>query len=288
MSRRLLLNLSARAKSSALIDWAARYNPWLRSRVGKALGASSAAARAATADSLLRHIVAAARHTPYGSGRSERAEQWPVLSKQGLLAAPGDFVNRRTLLRVPASSGGTTGAPMQLWRSLECVVAEQMFLDGLLAPYGLSMRSKVAVLRADTIKRADDTAPPYGRLTHHGTRLTLSSPHLNASTLWWYLEELQRFAPDILWVYPSAAINLLRLVQRADVRVSLPLIIASSEQLSGNMHETLQGFFKAKVINYYGQAERVCLAWSTRPDEFFFEPRYGWVELTPVAPADGG
>ena len=43
--------------------------------------------------------------------------------------------------------------PLKLWRSMECVVAEQAFLDDLLAPYGFSMHgSRMAVLRADKVK----------------------------------------------------------------------------------------------------------------------------------------
>ena len=72
---------------------------------------------------------------------------------------------------MPASTGGTTGVPLKLWRSIECVVAEQAFVDDLLAPYGYSMHgSRVAVLRADKVKDLSDTSPPYGRLTHGGRR----------------------------------------------------------------------------------------------------------------------
>ncbi|HEY6823170.1 MAG TPA: hypothetical protein VI195_01925, partial [Steroidobacteraceae bacterium] len=208
------------------------------------------------------------------------------MPKSRALAAPADFINRRSLIRLPASSGGTTGTPLRLWRSLECVVAEQSFLDQLLAAYDCSMRSRVAVLRAERVKPAAEAGPPYGRLSHGGMRLTLSSLHLNAESLPWYVDALETFAPQVLWVYPSAAINLLRLMERAALRLSLPVILASSELLSARMHAELERFFSARVINHYGQAERVCFAWSTRPEEFFFHPLYGRVELQMVAASD--
>ena len=288
MDRARFVRLSARAKSRGLFDVAVRYNPWALRRVRKAVHAAGRDARAEQVDALGRRILAAARDTRYGAGRSERLEHWPVLTKAGPLAAPADFVNRRTVIRVPAGSGGTTGAPMQLWRSMECIAAEQFFLDRLLAPYGLSMRSKLAILRADTVKPTTDTAPPYGRISHRGTRLTLSSPHLNAGTVGWYVEHLQQFAPEILWVYPSAAVNLLSLMQSANLKLRPRVILASSELLSAPMHAELERFFEATVINYYGQAERACLAWSTRPDEFFFEPLYGKVELEVLEPISEG
>ena len=286
MNRRLLTALAARAKSTALIDLAVRYNPWLRQRVRNALNISGSAAQARQIDWLSRRIVAAARRTRYGAGGSERFDEWPVLSKDRPLAAPQDFVNPRSWIRIPASTGGTTGAPLRLWRTLECAVAEQAFLDGMLAAHGFSMRSKVAVLRADNIKPAGETDPPYWRLTHDGARLTMSSLHLNTGSLPWYVDELERFAPSVLWVYPSAVINLLRLMQRSNRRLSVPVILASSELLSARVHTELERFFSARVVNYYGQAERACLAWSVRPDEFFFNPLYGRVQLQTI-PAAG-
>jgi phenylacetate-CoA ligase len=286
MSRHLLLRAATRAKTRGLVDFTVRYNPWLRRRIEGVLRSPTPEARAAQVDFLGQRIIAAARHTRYGAGRSKRLEDWPVLSKQEPRVDPGSFVNRRAFIRVPASSGGTTGAPMQLWRSMECIVAEQLFIDQLLAPHGSSMRSKMAILRADTIKPMAEAEPPYGRISHDGRRLTLSSPHLNAETVSWYVQELQRFAPAIMWVYPSAIVNLLSLMERMNMHLSLPVILASSELLSGSMHAALQRFFNAKVINYYGQAERACFAYSTRPDEFFFNPLYGKVELEPAAPPD--
>ena len=286
MNRQQLTRLATQAKSIGLVDLAVRYNPWLRRRVSAALRASGATARGAQVEWLSRRIVRCARQTRYGSGRSPRLDEWPLLAKSRPLAAPADFINRRSFIRVPASSGGTTGTPLRLWRSLECIVAEQLFLDELLAVYGCGMRSRMAVLRAERVKPAGEASPPYGRLSHGGTRLTLSSLHLQAGSLRWYVEELERFAPQVLWVYPSAVINLLRLMERANLRLSVPVILASSELLSGRMHAELERFFHARVINYYGQAERACLAWSTRPDEFFFHPLYGKVELQMLTPSD--
>ena len=282
---RILLKISARAKSAGLVDSAVRYNARLSRRIGKTLCATTPVARATETGSLSRRVVDAARHTRYGVGRSERLADWPILSRQQVLAAPGDFVSRRTLIRVPAATGGTTGAPMRLWRSAESIVAEQLFLDEMLATHGLSMRSRMAVLRADTVKPAAETGPPYGRLSHGGLRLTLSSPHLSAATLRWYVEALQRVAPSIQYVYPSAIINLLRLMEQAGLSLSIPVILASSELLSAPMHATLERFFNASVINYYGQAERVCLEVSRRPGQFFFHPLYGKVELETAADA---
>ena len=190
---------------------------------------------------------------------------------------------------MPASTGGTTGVPLKLWRSIECVVAEQAFIDDLLAPYGHSMHgSRVAILRADKVKDLSDTSPPYGRLTHGGRRLMLSTPHMNARTFGWFCEALHEFAPSVLWAYPSAALNLMKLTERVSVRPKFPILLASSETLSSALHLALERHFSCRVINYYGQAERVCFAHSVKPTEFYFNPWYGRVELLRVEEHEEG
>ena len=99
--------------------------------------------------SLATQTLHAARKTVYGRNYGTALEEWPVLTKTTLHAHPGHFTNRSAWSRIPASTGGTTGTPLSLWRSLECIAAEQAFIDSLLNRYGFSMHgSKVAVLRA--------------------------------------------------------------------------------------------------------------------------------------------
>jgi phenylacetate-CoA ligase len=229
----------------------------------------------------MNRAIKSAQQTVYGKNRPDDASQWPILEKDYLRTHPLDFVNPWKPVRIPAGTGGTSGIPLKLWRSIECIVAEQVFLDALLEPYGLGMHhSRMAVLRADTVKSTDDIAPPYGRLSHGGKRLTLSVPHLNPDTLPWFHDALQRFNPSILWVYPSAVVNLLTLLDRTGLRLSIPVIMTSSEMLSGSTHQALEQYFNCTVVNYYGQAERSCFAFSTKPNEFYFNPAYGRVELT--------
>lgn len=268
------------------MDFAIRRNPLVRRRVLNTIDRARSLSPAVTGalnDELTRRTLRLARRTHYGRGRNEIFADWPILDGDLVRKAPQDFVNPLSLARIPASTGGTTGMPLKLWRSMECVVAEQAFLDDLLAPYGFSMHgSRMAVLRADKVKDPNDTEPPYGRLTHGGRRLMLSTPHLNSGTVRWFSEALQNFAPSVLTVYPSAALSFMNLLELTDARVNIPVILASSEMLSPTLHVALERCFGSQVINHYGQAERVCLAYSTKPNEFYFNACYGRVELVPV------
>ncbi len=290
MTRSLLSQVALHLKSKGMMDAAIRRNPWIRRRVLNTIDRwhdLSSTDIATLGDDLTNRSLRAARRTPYGRERSGNYRDWPILDRDLVRKAPQSFANPLHLVRVPASTGGTTGNPLKLWRSMECIVAEQCFLDDLLAPHGFSMHgSRVAVLRADKVKDANDNDPPYGRLTHGGKRLALSTPHLNQRTMNWFCKALQDFAPLILWVYPSAALSFLKLLERSHGSLNIPVILASSEVLSPELHAALERRFGCDVINYYGQAERVCFAHSTKPNEFYFNPCYGRVELIPSDPSE--
>jgi phenylacetate-CoA ligase len=287
--RSFLNQLAPGAKANGFVDATIRRNPLLRRKLTSTffrLREWPATEVAALCARLTERSLRQARRTRYGRGRGDY-DDWPLLAPGRVREAPADFVNPLTLIRVPASTGGTTGAPLLLTRSLESIVAEQFFLDELLAPHGFNMhRSRIAVLRGDRVKDALDTEPPYGRLTHGGRRLALSTMHLSPRTVNWFYGALREFRPQVLWVYPSAALSFMKLLGDARSRLGIPVILTSSEVLPADLHLALERYFDGDVINYYGQAERVCFAYSTRPHRFYFHPGYGRVELVAVPSSD--
>jgi len=179
--------------------------------------------------------------------------------------------------------------PIRLWRSLRCIAAEQAFIDRLLEPHGLTYRrARVARLRADEIKLPSDRHPPFGKITNRGRKLTLSSRHLSADTARWFADAINRFAPDLLWVFPSAAESLARLALEQGLEIPIPLVLSSSEPLPGPARALLAGAFGCKIVEYYGQSERVAFARIDRKEGCFFNPAYGLVELEPVADLSPG
>jgi phenylacetate-CoA ligase len=284
--RRLLTGWSSAAKKDALLDPIIRYNPvyYRAARTAARLGRTAGCEeRAALSGRLIERALRWARRSRYGRGRPPSLEHWPLLDKQALRQRPDDF-RTPSRLSVPASTGGSTGVPLRLWRSLRCVAAEQAFLDDLLSSVGLDFRgSRVAVLRADTIKDPSDRAPPFGTYSHGGRRLLLSAHHLGPATCRWYADELERFRPDFLWVYPTAADALAAALQGVGRTVAVPAVLCSSEVLTSSARQRIASVFQAEVIDHYGLAERVGLAFSVRPEEYWFVPTYGCVELVPVA-----
>jgi phenylacetate-CoA ligase len=277
--------LTRLAKAGGWSDRLLRALPWAYHEATALITAMEQAAapslRLQLQEARLARVLSAARQTPYGHGMPEGIGDWPLLDKPLLQALPQDFLAPGGW-SIPASTSGATGTPLPLRRSLANVASEQAFLDHLLAPYGVSLRhGRVAVLRGDALKALDDRAPPFGRYRDRRW-LTLSAPHLGRDTLSWFVTELERFRPDILWIYPTTGNTLAALLEECGTLLSIPVVFSSSEMLSPGTRQRLKAAFGGAVVDYYGQAERVCLAVHDKAGEGWFVPSYGAVELLPV------
>lgn len=245
--------------------------------------------RRALRDALTDRTLNIALATPYGRTMAMKAayDQWPLLEKE-LLSQNPHLCSARTLVPpAAASTGGTTGVPIALTRSLEAVVFEQAIFDYLVRRHsGLNLKTaRVAVLRGDTVKSPDDMSQPHWRLRQGGRRLICSSYHLNASTIGSFIEAIRSFQPQMLWVYPSSLEVFTRLGTAALKEggiAGLKLVLASSEVLDANVSGEISDALQVPVIDYYGQAERVCASHAVRPGEHYFLPAYGRVELIPA------
>jgi len=241
-------------------------------------------ARRAFSEARLKRVLAIARRTPYGRRVSGglRIDDWPLLEKDQVRARPREFLAYPAWLTVPASTSGTTGAPLKLFRSYASVSAEQAALDWLYRERGFNLRSlRCAVMRGDYIKPPSDLTPPFWRWDAAGTRLVLSTDHLSPATIEAYHKVLLEFAPDYLFTYPSVLEQLCRLLRQHALPLTVPLVVCSSEMLTDATRRLVGAVLGAELIDYYGLAERVAFAYSFG-DGYRFLPGYAWVELIPL------
>ena len=266
--------IALKLKTLRLGDLAVRRNPLLYAWARRQLDAPDARQ--------LERILWIARRTAYGKrvhGTAELAA-WPILEKETVRAAPADFLAGAQFLASKASTGGTSGAPLPLARSLRSVVLEQAAIDGVIAALGADPAgARVAVLRGDNVKDPSDFRPPYWKLVAGGRRLVMSSNHLNAATVGAYAEALERFAPDLLWAYPTSLESLCVQLERAGVRLQVGRVLTSSEVLHPPAWRLAERTLGCRLADYYGQAERVAFAYALAPGEYRFLAGYSHVEL---------
>ncbi|MBN2508137.1 MAG: phenylacetate--CoA ligase family protein [Verrucomicrobia bacterium] len=246
-------------------------------------------------------LIQAAGYCPFYQGRFSRAgfrpelvkdlddlEQCPTLEKSDLLRNLGGMVSSAVPARerLYVTTGGSTGVPVGFY--LQRGVSrpkEQAFLEAQWRRGGYFKGARLAVIRGHVIS---DRA--RGRVSSvDATRdwLMLSSSHLTAERLPEYLEAIERFRPDLLHAYPSAALQLAEFLETSGQHWRTPLrgVLCGSERLTLAQKRLLERVFGCRVYRWYGHAERVVLAAEgRRSDLFYFWPAYGLVEFGPPDP----
>jgi phenylacetate-CoA ligase len=227
-----------------------------------------------------------ARRTAYGRriGGNGEVETWPILDKTTVRADPAAFLSGARFFTANASTGGTSGAPLPLVRSLRSIVHEQACIDRMIGLLGVDAASaRIAVLRGDNVKDPSDFRPPYWSYAAGGRRIVMSSNHLNAATVGAYAEALENFAPDILWAYPTSLEALCIQLQRTNRSLKVERVLTSSEFLHSEVWRLAKRVLGCNLVDYYGQAERVGFAYAQEPGQYRFLPGYAHVELIPAA-----
>jgi phenylacetate-CoA ligase len=286
-----MAQLATTLKRFGLSDRLIRRNPFYYGRALRLLREFESlppAEREAWRHRRTERVLAAARSTAYGRrvGAPSSLAQWPLLEKPALRDRPGDFLARHAFLSVSAATSGTTGMPLQLRRSFECVAYEQAVIDHLLEIGGSNRHCRAAVLRGDDIKDPRDREPPFWRITNGGRRIVFSSNHLDESTLPHFLAALRDYAPEVIFAYPTVLESLCSLMLAHGEELHVPLTMCGSEVLTPATSEIARRALHTRVVAWYGQAERVAWAQGNPEDGFRFVGSYSMNELKRVESPD--
>jgi len=228
---------------------------------------------------------AKARFQPETMRSIDGFNECPHLEKREVQEHLPEFVSSqfKASNRLYITTGGSTGVPVGFY--LQQGVSrpkEQAFLETMWHRAGWIEGSRLAVIRGHVT-----TSKAQGRIaTHDPTRdwLLLSSAHLSQERLPEYLAQIESFKPDMLHVYPSAALQLAEFLEKSCNSWRTPLrgLLCGSERLTLPQKRLLEKVFKCRVYRWYGHSERVVLAGEgTQSELFYFWPQYGYVEFGP-------
>ena len=214
----------------------------------------------------------------------------PLLEKRDLIEHRERMVSTAypDTARLYITTGGSTGIPVGFY--LQRGVSrpkEQAFLEAMWKRGGYFDGARLALLRGHvTTAKADGQISSYD-----ATRdwLMLSSSHLTPQRLPAYLEEVEKFKPDLLYVYPSSALRLAEFLQASGKLWPVPLrgLLCGSERLTEPQRKVLEAVFGCRAYSWYGHSERAVLAAEGRSsNHYYFVPQYGFAEFGPPT-ADG-
>lgn len=207
----------------------------------------------------------------------EQLAAYPMLTKQDIILHRNEMLSGDASQRLAMTTGGSSGVPVGFF--LHKGISrpkEQAYLEATWARVGYQPGDRVAVIRGGVTSSRSD-----GRIaSFDATRnwLVLSSYHLTPERLPEYVAELNRFRPQHLHAYPSAALMLMQMGVKLDFK--LTSLLCGSEKLSAEAQRQLEGHFEASVMHWYGHSERAVLA-AQRAESpaLHFWPAYGFVEF---------
>lgn len=213
----------------------------------------------------------------------EQLADYPLLTKQDLILQRERMVNPEfgAKQRLYITTGGSSGVPVGFY--LHKGVSrpkEQAYLEAQWSRRGYRVGDRVAVIRGGVTSSKAGGDISYFDATRNW--LILSSYHLTLERLPEYVAALNRFRPQHLHAYPSAALMLGRGLEQTGLKLDFKLtsLLCGSEKLTAESQQYLEQFFGVRVFHWYGHSERVVLAAQGRTsNHLHFWPTYGFVEF---------
>lgn len=207
--------------------------------------------------------------------------QFPVIDKNTLRAHSSELISTRVpqRRRYLATTGGSTGAPLEIWLSNNVWAREWAFVYDLLSKHGVSEGDVRVSLRG--VRRLG--AKP-GMMENNPVykEIRVSPFHLTASSIDELSQMFVRRKPVFIHGYPSAVRDLLALLgdRARQVLSSVKLVLLVSENLPYSEIVNIESSIDAKVLSFYGHSERACFAeWVPAYGEWRPNSLYGVVEI---------
>jgi phenylacetate-CoA ligase len=226
----------------------------------------------------------------------ELLANWPILDKETVRADPRAFVadDRDPRRMFHERTSGTTGKPLDLWRSRDAVELLYALCDArTLAWFGIARPARYARLGGQLVTPVRQRRPPFWVWNAAMRQLYMSTFHLAPDLVGHYLDALHEYRIDYLAGYPSSLVILaqqaLRL-GRNDLRMRA--VFTNAEPLCADQRETVAAAFHCPVVETYGMAEAVAFASECPAGRLHQWPEAGVIEVLdgdrPVAPGETG
>jgi len=243
----------------------------------------------------LAALFSRARRTRYYAGRVAGSPDecptladlagHPVLEKEDVRRSVDDMLAVPRAEMDEVSTGGTSSwVPLTFYLDKDRSVKEWAFLTHLWRRCGYRLGDRLAVLGYRGVTHLSSPASrPWA--WEPGTReLRLSPFRMVPPVMDEYLEQLARFRIAFVYGYPSAITILAAYARNSgwSAPPTLKGVLLMSESLRPFQRQVMkEGFGPVSVMAGYGLSEKVAIAGELpeRPDEYEFEPLYGWAEL---------
>lgn len=218
----------------------------------------------------------------------EDIKQFPVMQKKDVLEACNSIVSTKypKWLMTTARTGGTTGTPLPIQRSLFSVGNEHAFVRRQWDWAGIGFTDCTAYLSGRVVVDVNRT---QGRLYTYDPfmkELVLSTYHLSMKNAGRFLDAMRSYRVKAIVGYTSSIYFLAKACLEMGVKIRLKAALPTSETINDQISNTIAEAFNCKVFDFYGAAERVCYIHTCEHGCYHIIPEYGYTELIPVENSD--
>lgn len=213
----------------------------------------------------------------------EHLENWPVLEKEPLRDNPRAFLaDDCTVRRMFAEhTSGTTGKPLELWRSRETVRRLYALSEARERRwFGVSYRDRWCMLGGQIVAPANRRQPPFWVWNRGMNQLYMSSYHLAPDLIGYGLDALVRYRIQYVFGYTSSLYALAQELQHSG-RPGLKMAVAltNAEPVFDYQRQLIAAAFQCPVRQTYGMSEIVTLATECPAGQLHLWPEAGITEV---------
>ncbi len=221
-------------------------------------------------------------HFRTGDVRQVLRDYFPIIDRTDLTERPADHYPYGSTPRpwtIVGRTSGTSGTPLQVFRSLESVLWENAVVERHFRWAGYRPGMPRAYLRGDLVVPIDQAMPPYWFLNRYNNQLIVSSRHLREEYVDDIVGMLQDFAPFMMEAYPSTAYELALLLEKRNTSLRIPYVFTGSEPLYPHQRELIEVRLATRVMDHYGMAERIAYATECELGSLHVNSDYSYFEI---------
>jgi len=214
--------------------------------------------------------------------REALVERFPIIERRDLTDRPAEHYPHAGSARpwtIVGRTSGTSGTPLQVFRSLQSVLWENAVDERHFRWSGYLPGMRRAYLRGDLVVPVNRAAPPYWFLNRYNNQLIISSRHLRDRCVDDIIEMLVKFAPFMMEAYPSTAYELALLLEQRNTSLRIPYVFTGSEPLYPHQRALIEARLATCVMDHYGMAERIAYATECEYGGLHVNSEYSYVEI---------
>jgi phenylacetate-CoA ligase len=214
--------------------------------------------------------------------------QLPILTKADFRERRDDFLadGADTSALILNRSGGSTGQPVTFYMDRHTVEYSEAARWRGLTWWGIRIGDPYVMLWGSPIELSQQQLRRY-RLYERWfkNRIVIPAFDLNAAQIGAYIEKMESFRPDYLYIWPSTLELFIKLMREKGhrPRVRLKAIVSTAETLHPHQRRLFEETFACPVVNEYGAREGGILAYECPEGRLHATVENSWIEVLDLA-----